>query len=74
MFNVCWSNNKFKSKKIYIGALDYKTGAAGSVLNLFEDYKFNHKVEVEKGILQEECENLLKSFFKELRQKKGESL
>ena len=61
-------------KKIYIGALDYKTGAAGSVLNLFEDYKFNHKVEVEKGILQEECENLLKSFFKELRQKKRESL
>lgn len=61
-------------KKIYIGALDYKTGAAGSVLNLFEDYKFNHKVEVEKGILQEECENLLKSFFKELRLKKRKSL
>lgn len=54
-------------KKIYIGALDEKTGAAGSVLNLFEDYKFNHKVEVEKGILKEECENILKSFFKELR-------
>ena len=61
-------------KKVYIGAMDEKTGAAGSVLNLFEDYKFNHKVEVEKGILQEECENLLKSFFKELRQKKRESL
>ena len=54
-------------KKIYIGALDEKTGAAGSVLNLFEDYKFNHKVEVEKGILKEKCENILKSFFKELR-------
>lgn len=54
-------------KKIYIGALDEKTGAAGSGLNLFEDYKFNHKVEVEKGILKEECENILKSFFKELR-------
>lgn len=54
-------------KKIYIGALDERTGAAGSVLNLFEDYKFNHKVEVEKGILKEECENILKSFFKELR-------
>ena len=53
--------------KIYIGALDEKTGAAGSVLNLFEDYKFNHKVEVEKGILKEECENILKNFFKELR-------
>ena len=54
-------------KKIYIGALDEKTGAAGSVLNLFEDYTFNHKVEVEKGIMQEECEKLLKDFFKTLR-------
>ena len=54
-------------KKIYIGALDEKTGAAGSVLNLFEDYTFNHKVEVEKGIMQEECEKMLKDFFKTLR-------
>lgn len=51
-------------KKVYIGALDEKTGAAGSVLNLFEDYKFNHKVEVEKGVMQEECENILKDFLK----------
>ena len=57
-------------KKIYIGALDEKTGAAGSVLNLFEDYKFNHKVEVEKGVMQEECENILKNFFKMLRKYK----
>ena len=54
-------------KKIYIGTLDEKTGAAGSVLNLFEDYTFNHKVEVEKGILQESCEEILKEFFKLLR-------
>lgn len=59
-------------KKIYIGTLDEKTGAAGSVLNLFEDYTFNHKVEVEKGIMKEECENLLKSFFKMLRKLKKE--
>lgn len=57
-------------KKIYIGALDEKTGAAGSVLNLFEDYKFNHKVEVEKGVMQKECENILKDFFKMLRKYK----
>lgn len=57
-------------KKVYIGALDEKTGAAGSVLNLFEDYKFNHKVEVEKGVMQEECENILKNFFKMLRKYK----
>ena len=54
-------------KKIYIGTMDEKTGAAGSVLNLFKDYTFNHKVEVEKGILKEECESLLKDFFKMLR-------
>ena len=59
-------------KKIYIGTLDEKTGAAGSVLNLFEDYTFNHKVEVEKGIMKEESENLLKSFFKMLRKLKKE--
>ena len=57
-------------KKIYIGARDKKTGAVGSVLNLLEDYKFNHIVEVEKGILQEECEQILKTFFKELREMK----
>lgn len=57
-------------KKIYIGAMDEKTGAAGSILNLFEDYTFNHKVEVEKGIKQEECEKILKQFFKELRKLK----
>ena len=60
-------------KKIYIGALDEKTGAAGSVLNLFEDYKFNHKVEVESGIMEKECESILKEFFKYLRIKKKES-
>lgn len=57
-------------KKIYIGALDEKTGAAGSVLNLFDDYTFNHKVEVQKEILKEDCEKILKEFFKELRKLK----
>lgn len=57
-------------KKVYIGTMDEKTGSCGSVLNLLQDYTFNHKVEVQTGILQEECESLLKKFFKELRQKK----
>ena len=60
-------------KKLYIGTLDDKTGAAGSVLNLFEDYKFNHNVELEKGILEKECEKILKEFFKDLRKKKKET-
>ena len=57
-------------KKVYIGTMDEKTGACGSVLNLLKDYKFNHEVEVETGIMQNECEELLKQFFKELRELK----
>ncbi len=58
-------------KKVYVGALDEKTGAVGSVLNLFEDYTFNHRVESETGILKTECEDILKTFFKELRKMKN---
>ena len=54
-------------KKVYIGTMDEKTGAVGSVLNIFKDYKFNHTVESENGIMAEECEEILKRFFKELR-------
>lgn len=57
-------------KKVYYGVSDYKTGAIGSVFNLLEDYTFNHKVEYQKGVLEEECENVLKNFFRMLREKK----
>lgn len=60
-------------RKVYIGTNDEKTGACGSVLNLLEDYKFNHKVEIENGILKDECEAILKKFFKELRNKKAKT-
>ena len=56
--------------KVVIGTMDYKTGACGSVLNLLKDYKFNHNVEIENGIMQEECEKILQVFFKDLRIKK----
>lgn len=57
-------------RKVYIGAMDEKTGSCGSVLNLLEDYKFNHKVEVEYNVCKEECERILKDFFKNLRKSK----
>lgn len=57
-------------KKVYYGVSDEKTGAVGSKLNLFKDFKFNHKVEFENSILKDECQNLLQDFFKELRAKK----
>lgn len=56
-------------KKVYIGAMDAKTGACGSVLNLLKDHKFNHEVQVEYGILEEECKKILQDFFKFLRNK-----
>ena len=60
-------------KKVYYGALDEKTGAVGSKLNLFKDFKFNHKVEFENSILEKECRKLLQDFFKELRNNKYSS-
>ncbi len=57
-------------KKIYIGAMDEKTGACGSVLNLLQNYPFNHKVEIETKVEKEECEKILKEFFKKLRNSK----
>lgn len=61
-------------RKVYIGATDPKTGACGSILNLLQDYKFNHKVEVETGVLQDDCESILKDFFKKLREIKKQNL
>lgn len=58
-------------KKLYIGTVDPKTGACGSVLNLLKDFKFNHNVELETGILKDDCEQILKNFFKELREIKS---
>ena len=60
-------------KKLYYGNKKKKTGAVGSVFNLLKDYKFNHDVEIESGILENDCRNILKEFFKNLRiQKKGD--
>jgi tRNA(adenine34) deaminase len=56
--------------KVVIGTMDEKTGACGSVLNLLADYKFNHIVQIETGIMQEECKTILQQFFKELRARK----
>lgn len=56
-------------KKVYIGSIQEKTGACGSKINLLEEYKTETKVDVEIGLLQNECLNLLQKFFKELRKK-----
>lgn len=56
-------------RKLYIGTNDPKTGACGSKLNLLENVTFNHKIEVERNVLQKECETILKDFFKFLRER-----
>lgn len=54
-------------KKVYIGTKDPKTGACGSVLNLFEDYKFNHKVECKTGIMRKRMRRNLKGVFQRIK-------
>lgn len=53
--------------EVVIGCMNPKAGCAGSVLNLLEMPEFNHQVIVSRGLLEEECSELLKRFFKELR-------
>ena len=56
--------------RVVVGAMNKKAGCAGSVINLFQIPAFNHQVEFEKGVLEEECSSLLSDFFKELRNEK----
>ena len=55
-----------------IGCMNPKAGCAGSVTNLLEMDGFNHKVIVRRGILEEECSSMLKTFFRELRVRDAE--
>ena len=59
-------------KKVYIGTTDEIMGACGTALNLLENYKFNHIVQVEKYILTEECKNILEKFFNKIRERNKE--
>ena len=54
-------------ERLVFGALDPKTGAAGSVLDVFSLKEINHQTSVEGGVMSEECGQLLRSFFKERR-------
>jgi tRNA(adenine34) deaminase len=58
--------------RVVYGAPDPKTGACGSVLDLFAEGRLNHRTAVEGGMLAEECGRLLKSFFQERRGANGQ--
>jgi len=60
---LVWS----KIDRIVFGAADPKAGACGSVFNLATNKKLNHQVEVIQGIMEQDCEWLLKEFFREQR-------
>ena len=49
--------------RVVFGASDYKTGAAGSVMNMFDEQRLNHHASVQGGVLAEECGSLLSQFF-----------
>ena len=55
-------------RNLYFGAYDEKTGAGGSRVNLFEKDLFNHNIEVQGGIMKEECGALLTEFFRNKRE------
>lgn len=59
--------------KVVIGSTNPKAGCAGSVINLLDMAGFNHQVEVVQGVLEEECSQLMRDFFKELRLKRKNS-
>ncbi len=59
-------------QKLYIGAMDPKAGACGSVFNIPQEQKLNHYVEIETGIMEQECSRIMKDFFKKIRNSKSE--
>ena len=59
-------------KKLFIGAMDPKSGACGSVFNIAQERRLNHFIEIETGVMRQECESVMKGFFKERRKKNTE--
>ena len=57
-------------KNVYFGAYDKKTGACSSVFSLSDDIRHNHHLNVKGGILENECAQILSSFFKRRRLEK----
>lgn len=56
--------------RVVVGCMNPKAGCAGSILNLLQMPEFNHQVELETGVLEEECSQMMKDFFRKLRETK----
>lgn len=57
-------------ERVVYGASDPKGGCAGTLMNLLDEPRFNHQAIVTSGVLEEECGEMLSSFFRDLRQRK----
>ena len=53
--------------RVVVGCMNPKAGCAGSILNLLDMPEFNHQVELTTGVMEEECSQMLKDFFRSLR-------
>ncbi|TCP70190.1 tRNA adenosine(34) deaminase TadA [Baia soyae] len=60
-------------KRVIFGTLDPKAGCVGSLMNLLQDTRFNHQTEIQSGVLQQECSDLLTQFFRGIREKRKEA-
>lgn len=56
--------------RVVIGCMNPKAGCAGSIVNLLQMERFNHQADVKRGVLEEECSQMMKQFFRELREQK----
>lgn len=57
-------------ENLYIGAMDPKAGACGSVFQIADSERLNHRMKIETGIMEEECALLMRRFFRQLRNRK----
>lgn len=55
--------------RVVFAASDPKAGCAGTLMNLLQDSRFNHETELIRGVLQDECSEMLSGFFRKLRSK-----
>lgn len=55
--------------RLVMGASSPKSGCGGTVLNILENPEFNHQVDVSRGVLENDCSDILKEFFTELRKR-----
>lgn len=55
--------------RVVIGAPSFKSGCGGTLLNILQNNEFNHQIEVDSGLMQEQCTEILQRFFKDLRKR-----